>query len=236
MPPRVGVVVLGGAMIIATGAGLAIGWAMSQTRDKFSSDNWDEVAESGTITLVMLIMVATILWRGFDVAIRVVTVSYLVLLAANVVANLIWDEVEWLVVVRATALVAFLLLALAAGILGRVVGGVFGTWSIALVAVLGGLASGRADGGGVGIAVAFSLVVISKRAVRGDPRDRTLRRLAHRLVRRWGTSFVEADLTGADFTGTDASRCDIRGATLVDVTWDLEHAPPVDMPDQTTVM
>jgi uncharacterized protein YjbI with pentapeptide repeats len=80
------------------------------------------------------------------------------------------------------------------------------------------------------------LVVISKRAVRGDPRDRTLRRLAHRLVRRWGTRFVEADLTGADFTGTDASRCDVRGATLVDVTWDLEHALPVDMPDQTTVM
>lgn len=236
VPPRVGVVVLGGAVIIATAAGLAIGWAMSQTRDQFSSDNWDEVAESGTITLVMLIMVATILWRGFDVAIRVVAVSYLVLLAANIVANLIWDEVEWRVAVRATALITFLFLAVAAGILGRVVGGVFGTWSIALVAALGGLASGRADGGGVGLAVAICLVIISKRAVRGDPRDHTLRRLAHRLVRRWGTRFVEADLTGADFTGTDASRCDVRGATLVDVTWDLEHPLPVDMPDQTAIV
>ena len=93
VPPRVGVVVLGGAMIIASCAGLAIGWVMSRTRDQFSSDNWDEVAEGGTIALVMLIMVATLLWRGFDVAIRVVTVSYLALVAANVVANLIWDEV-----------------------------------------------------------------------------------------------------------------------------------------------
>lgn len=77
-----------------------------------------------------------------------------------------------------------LMLAIVAGMLGRVVGGVFGIWSVVLVAVLGGLAAGQSNGGIAGVVVAVSLAVISKRAVRGDPRDRTLRRVAHRLIGR----------------------------------------------------
>jgi hypothetical protein len=122
-------------------------------------------------------------------------------------------------------------LSIAAGMLGRVVGGVFGAWSIALVAVLGGLASGRAHGGVAGIIVALCLVAISKRAIRGDPRDRSLLRFAHRLTGRWGTQFVGADLTGADFTGVDGRRCRVRGATLVDVTWDPGFGHSLDLPD-----
>jgi uncharacterized protein YjbI with pentapeptide repeats len=80
--------------------------------------------------------------------------------------------------------------------------------------------------------VAVSLVIISKRALRGDDRDRSIRRVVHRFVRRWGTIFADADLTGADFTGADAGRCDVRGATLLDVRWDPEHARPVDAPTE----
>ena len=86
-----------------------------------------------------------------------------------------------------------------------------------LVAVLGGLAAGQSNGGIAGVVVAVSLAVISKRAVRGDPRDRTLRRVAHRLIGRWGTQFVDADLTGADFSGTDPARA-VFGLPLLLVT------------------
>jgi hypothetical protein len=37
------------------------------------------------------------------------------------------------------------------------------------------------------------------------------------------------DLPGADFTGTDPVRCDARGATVDDVTWDPDHARPLDV-------
>ena len=40
---------------------------------------------------------------------------------------------------------------------------------------------------------------------------------------------IKAIKAGADFTGADASRCDARGATVVDVTWDPDHPRPVDV-------
>jgi hypothetical protein len=128
-----------------------------------------------------------------------------------------------------------LVLAVAAGIFGRIIGSVFGSWSIAIVAVLGGLASGRFEGGLAGIVVAISLVTISKRAVRGDPRDRTLRKEVHRLIHRWGTSFRDADVTAADFTGANVSLCDLGGATVVGVKWDPDQPPPLDVGSDDTI-
>jgi hypothetical protein len=159
---------------------------------------------------------------------------YLVLAVGDVLANFVWDRVEWGSLLRFTLVLMTLFLAILAGILGRLIGGVFGSRSIALVAILGGLASGRAHGGLAGIVVALCLVTISKRAVRGDERDRSLLRLAHRLTGRWGTHFVGADLTGADFTGVDTRRCRVRGATLVDVTWDPGFGHSLELPDDAT--
>ena len=229
VPPRVGAVILGLALLVAVACGVAIGWSVDQMRNRVASDEWDQVAEGFSLGLTMLVLLGLIIWKGFDFAVKVVAVVYLGLVAINVVANLIADDFEWLVLVKATALVVFLMLAVIAGMLGRVVGGVFGVWSVVLVAVLGGLATGQSEGGIAGVVVAVSLALISKRTVRGDPRDRTLRRVSHRLIRRWGTQFIDADLTGADFTGTDPIRCDARGAAVEDVTWDPGHARPLDV-------
>jgi hypothetical protein len=229
--PRVGVAMLGLAMLATVAAGIAIGWSLDQTRNRLSAEPWDEIAEGATIVVVLVVLVVLVFWHGFDVAIRIGVAVYAFAVALNIVANLIWDEVEWVVVLRATALVVFIVLAIAVGMLGRVVGGVFGAWSIAIVAILGGLASGRAEGGLGGIVIAVSLVLISKRAVSGDMRDRTLRRIAYRLIGKWGTRFGGADLTGADFTGTDAGRCGVKGATLDGVIWDPEKPLPLDLPD-----
>lgn len=226
--PRTGVIILGLAILVAIACGVVIGWAVDEMRSQLSAAEWDQVAEGGSLGVTMLVFIALIVWKGFDTAIKVGTVFYLVVVAINVAANLIWEDFEWLVLVRATALIIFVVLAMLAGMMGRVIGGVFGMWSVVLVAVLGGLATGQSEGGVAGVVVAVSLAVISKRAVRGDQRDRTLRRFGHILIRRWGTKFIDADLTGADFTGTDASRCDARGATLDNVTWDPDHPRPLD--------
>jgi hypothetical protein len=229
--PKVGAVVLGLAMLITIAAGVAIGWMVNDIRGQIYAEEWDRAAAGSSLIVLLLLFVAVIIWRGIDTAIKVIVGLYLLVLVGNLIANFIWDEVEWYRALRFTALIIALFLAILAGVLGRVVGGVFGIWSVVLVAVLGGLASGQAQGGIAGIIVAMSLAATSKRAVHGDERDRTVRRLAHRLVGRWGTKFAEADLTGADFTGTDASRCGVKGATLDGVTWDPALPLPLDMPD-----
>ena len=72
----------------------------------------------------------------------------------------------------------------------------------------GGLAAGRAHGGLAALVISVVLVLISKRALHADRRDRRLRITARALVSRWATRFTGADLTGADFTGASADQCD----------------------------
>jgi len=227
--PRVGVMILGVGILIAIAAGVVIGLVVVEIRNDATADEWDRVAAGGSLGFLILLFLGLVFWKGFDVAIRVVVVAYVLVAAVNVVANLIWEDFEWFALARGTALVVVVVLAVTAGLLGRVIGGVFGAWSVAIVAILGGLATGQFHGGVAGVVVAVSMAVLSKRAVRGDPRDHTLLRAAHWLVRRWGTQFVDADLTGADFTGTNAMRCDTRGATVTDVTWDPTYPLPVDL-------
>ncbi len=229
--PKVGAVIFGVALLLAVGLGVVIGLMVDEIRTQLNGEEWDEVAAGGSVLFTILVFIAHLVWRGFDMAINVIGVLYLELMAGNLIANAIWEDLEWYRALRFTAVLAVLFLAILAGVLARVVGGVFGIWSVVIVAVVGGLATGEAQGGIAGVVVALSLAAISKRAVRGDRRDRSLRRLAQRLVGRWGTRFVDADLTGVDFTGTDTGRCGAKGATLEGVTWDPKQPLPLDLPD-----
>jgi hypothetical protein len=114
--PRVGVMLLVIGILISVGAGVAIGWSVDGLRHRISADRWDEVAEGSSVALILVILVAVIIWKGFDLAFKVVVAVYFTMLVINVVANLIWDEVEYVRMLRATAIVIFLVLAVAAGI------------------------------------------------------------------------------------------------------------------------
>ena len=229
--PRKGVVILGIALLVAIATGVAIGWFVDDVRQQVSAEEWDRAVAGGSMGMLLLAFIGVMFWRGFDVAVKSAVVLYLVVVAGNIIANFIWEDVEWFRVLRFTVAILMLFLAILAGILGRVIGGVFGDWSIVLVAGIGGLSIGQAEGGIAGIVVAMSLALISKRAVKGDRRDRSVRRFAHRLIGRHGTQFTNADLTGANFDGVDGSRCAVKGATLDGVKWDDELPRPLDIPD-----
>ena len=129
---------------------------------------------------------------------------------------------------RGLPMIGLLLLfgpAAVAGILGRVVGGAFGAGAIALVAVLGGLAAGRVNGGLAAIVVSVLLVFVAKRALKNDERDDVIRRLANRIVSRYGTKLTGADVTRANFTGTSLTQADLSDAVLAGATWDEGKGP-----------
>ena len=117
---------------------MAIGWVVDEIGVQMNGDRWDEAASGGSSIFILLVFVGLIVWRGFDTAIRVIVLVYLVVLAGNMIANVLWDDVNWLRALRGTLLLVVLFLAILAGIRSRVVGDVFGIWSVVLVAVVGG--------------------------------------------------------------------------------------------------
>ena len=124
--PRVGVFLYGSAIAFAVLAGASIGWALRNTMNRLGAEEWDQIAEGVILVLVLLALVGVTIWKGFDVSLRVAGIGYVTLAILAVVANLLWEEVEWIALARATVVVVFLILGIVAGVLGRVIGGYFG--------------------------------------------------------------------------------------------------------------
>ena len=223
--PAVAAGILVGALALSVAFGVVAGLAIDAVRDRLYGEGWERTSSAAGILIILVVFVVVMFWKGIDAAIKTFVWTFAVVFAASLVVRLIWGQVDVAVAARGVGLVMVLGLAVLAGIVGRVVGGSLGAWGIALVAVLSGLAAGRAQGGLAALVISVSMVLISKRALRGDDRDRSVRRLAHRVVVRWGTKFVGADLTGADFSGTEADQCNVSGAILDNVRWEPGHAP-----------
>jgi len=236
VPPSIGAAILAAAIALSLAFGVVAGFAIDAVRARLYGEGWERTSSAAGILIILVVFVVVLFWKGLDVAIRTYLWTFAVVLGASLVVRLIWGEVDIAVAARGIGLALVLALAVLSGIVARVVGGALGAWGIALVAIIGGLAGGQANGGLATLVISVSMVLISKRALRGDPRDRTVREFAHRLIDRWGTQFVRADLTGADFSGTDATHCDVEGAILDEVRWEPGHAPiavtnPVTSPD-----
>ena len=67
--------------------------------------------------------------------------------------------------------------------------------------------------------VAIIGTYIGKRALYGDKRDTWVRNFAIAFTARFGTSFQRADLTNANFSGTNLKNCDFKGANVNRTCW-----------------
>lgn len=225
--PAVGAVILAAAIALSLAFGVVAGFAIDAVRDRLYGEGWERTSSAAGILIILVVFVVVLFWKGLDVAIKTYLWTFAVVLAVSLVIRLIWGHVDIAVAARGIGLALVLALAVLSGIVARAVGGALGAWGIAIVAVVGGLAAGQANGGLATLVISVSMVLISKRALRGDERDLSVRKLAYRIVDRWGTRFVRADLTGADFTGADAGRCNVDDAILDGVVWEPGHAPLV---------
>lgn len=213
--PLTGATILFSVLLVSTAAGIVVGLYADLVRDTAGSEDWRDQLAAWTLIAVVVLFFVLLISRGARSA-TVVTAIALVLVVATDVAVVfsVEGEVRYLHAVRLVGFLILAALAALAGVLGRIVGGTFGAWAFALVAVIGGLAAGRANGGIAAIVVSLTLVYLSKRAMKFDGRDKELYRFARRVVTRRGTRFAGADLTGADFTGTHIGRADLSDATV----------------------
>jgi hypothetical protein len=89
-----------------------------------------------------------------------------------------------------------------------------------VVALSGGM-FGRNIGGGIGtVIMAIACAQISKRALNGTKGFESLRMVSFFITKRFGTSFRNATLVRAKFTGANLRNADFSGADISGVTWD----------------
>jgi uncharacterized protein YjbI with pentapeptide repeats len=227
LPPLTGCLILGGSVLLSIATGAAIGLFAEQIADRAGSSDWRDTFAAITLGSVVLAFLAVFVVKGAAVALRVYLIVFAVVLAMDLlVLFLIAHELR----LRQSMplIILFLLFAPAAlaGVLGRILGGTFGAWAMALVAATGGLAAGRTRGGIAAIVVMLILVFVSKRALKLDERDEYLLELAKRIMLRRGTRFAGADISGANFRGTLVAQSDLwRKIIVAEAKWDDGAGP-----------
>ena len=220
------VILLGAAMVVSALAGLSIAFFMQSLRESlYLGTDWQD----GLASIIMLLVIATFLvilvMKGAHTALPSLGVLIVVAFLVDFTIVLFLGQIR---LERAPYLITLLVLtglAFVAGILGRIVAGTFGAWAIALMGIVGGLVAGSVSGGLAAALVASLLVVMSKRTLKGDNRDRLLRDVSHRIVTRHGTRFTNANLSGATFTGTNLVAADMTGTLVAGTVWGPGQIP-----------
>ena len=226
--PLTAFVILFVALVVSIAAGVAIGLLAETVREQATSSDWRDIFAATLLTASVILFFVYLIVKGISRARRAFLVAVvLVVLVDFAVVFVFAGEIRYRRAFPIVALLVLLLPAAIAGILGRVVGGTFGTWSIGVVAVIGGLAAGRALGGIAAIVVSMLLVFISKRALKADERDRPMRYVAHRVVTHRGTRFTGADVTRAIFSGTTLTHSDMSEAELEGSVWEPGKGPTI---------
>jgi uncharacterized protein YjbI with pentapeptide repeats len=69
-PPRAGAIIIGVAMLVAVVAGLAIGWAGSEVRDRLTSAEWQDQLVGMTVLVISLVFLGLLIVKGTGWALR----------------------------------------------------------------------------------------------------------------------------------------------------------------------
>jgi hypothetical protein len=224
--PFVASLILLFALVVSLVAGAAVGHLAQVTRAEFSSADWRDVFGGILMTAVIVLFLGLLVFKGVSTALRAYIIAIVTIIVVDFAVVFIFaGEVRFRNAVPLVAVLVLVVPAVIAGILGRMVGGSFGAWAIGVVAVVGGLAAGRAGGGIAAVVVSVLLVLLSKRALKGDTRDGPVRYLGHRIASHRGTRFTNADLTRANFTGTLLVHSDMSSAVFQGVVWGSDSHP-----------
>jgi len=223
--PLTGALILIAAMLVSVLAGVVVGLLADGMEQRITSAEWQDLL-GGIILLALIVLFFYMLMKhGIVRALKMFLIVVVIVVAIDFVIVLIFGEPQYRDGLPVIGLLLMFGPAAVAGIMGRIVGGVFGGWAIAIVSVIGGLAAGRVNGGLAAIVVTVVLMLVAKRALKADDRDLLSRRLAQRIMARRGTNYTGADLTRATFAGTALTQANLAEAVLDGAVWDEGTGP-----------
>lgn len=173
------------------------------------------------ISGLFVVFIAVVLWSGLNYRSAKVAIGMIVLI-------IIVGAVAYFTDASATGIgtvygVGALLLVIAMLIIGTVARATAGSLQstvLFIIVAMGGGMFAKSLGGGVGtLIMALATAVISKKALKSD-QDSLVKNLALRISTSFGTSFKNADLTGASFKDVEVKNCDFNRARLSNITLD----------------
>jgi hypothetical protein len=177
------------------------------------------IAGIGGIVIIILFIVYY-WWKGGGNAIRYMLIpAVCIALLIGLVAYLSGEGtgMGMLYLVLAYFLVGIMFIV---GTVARAAAGTLSSSIIFLTVALGGGIFGRSIGGGIGtVIMALSCAQISKRALSGAKGFGSLQKIASFITKRFGTSFQNANLSRANFSGSKIHNTDFSNADVSLVNW-----------------
>lgn len=225
--PLTGALILLAAMLVSVLAGVVVGLLADGMQDRLTSSEWQDFVGGITLLTLIVLFFFMLIKHGIARALKMFLVVVAIAVVLDLAVVLTFGEPRYRDGLPVVGLLLMFGPAAIAGILGRVVGGVFGGWAIAVVSVIGGLAAGRVGGGLAAVVVTVVLMLVAKRALKADDRDLLSRRLTQRIMTRYGTRFTGADLTRATFAGARLVEADLSNSVLDGANWDPDTGPLV---------
>ncbi len=195
--------------------------SIATIRDMVETSN-STLVISGYVTLgLMIAFLLIMLLKGGKITLISIVIIIPLILITGLIAYLTGTGTGEASVQSSLALVFFTVMVIV-GIIARASAGTLSSNIIFIAVAMSGPLFGKfALGAGIGTTVlAVACAVISKQALSGSDKFIWLRNAALKAGTFFGTSFVNADLTGADFSGAVIKNTNFTGATLSAVNWE----------------
>jgi len=207
------------ALLLSFLSGYMAMLAGSTVQKMVRSDDW-RLEVSGYILFgFFLIFTATALWKGLDTAISKVLIALIVITILLGIIMYLTDVGTGMGAVYGVIVLVLMAAMFVIGTVARAAIGTLGSNILFLTIAVGGSVFGRSVGGGIGtIVMAIACAFISKRALK-DEADSLLKRVAITISTWFGTSFIHADLSNADFSDSEIRNTNFFNANLTGVNW-----------------
>ena len=184
-----------------------------------SPDN--NIVTAGYITFgLFIVFILMAIWKGGKNTMISIVVTVVAVLIAGLIGLLTGAGTGMGSLYSTLAIILFVAMIIV-GTISRATAGTLSSNIIFLIVAIGGGMFGKSLGGGLGtVILAISCAIISKNALSNKKKFPWLNKIAVTVGTYFGTSFKNADLTGADFSESEIRNTNFSGAKLSGVNWE----------------
>lgn len=164
---------------------------------------------------LFIVFTAFAIWSGLNYkTARVAMVMLIVVIIVGMGSYIVDATAAGVGALYGLAALLLLFAMLVIGTVARATAGSLRSTIIFIIVALGGGIFAKSLGGGIGtLIMTIATAVISKRAL-SNPQDSLVKTIALRISTAFGTSFKNADLSGATFSNMEMKNCNFDGAKL----------------------